>query len=139
MPAAGRVADLTLGALYPAAQPETAQAQVVLELRVDRPPPRIERYPRTWYDQREVYLVDGRWYYRRGPHWYYYGREPAPLRRHRVEVYERPRHRHREVWREPPPRAHRHRHRDRDRDYHRHSHRGRVRDDDGRRAVIVVR
>jgi hypothetical protein len=54
-------------------------------------PPRIEAYPSYAYEGRTVYLVDGRWYYRRGPRWVYYRREPAELYRRRVYVARSPR------------------------------------------------
>src|SRR5215213_5506925 len=54
-------------------------------------PPRVEVYPSYVYAGRTVYLIDGRWYYRRGPHWVYYRREPPALYRHRVHVERAPR------------------------------------------------
>ena len=54
-------------------------------------PPRIDVYPSYEYSGRTVYLVDGRWYYRRGPRWVYYRREPVELHRRRVYVERGPR------------------------------------------------
>lgn len=65
------------------AEPVYVQAEYV--------PPRIDAYPHTVYEGEVVYLVDGRWYYRRGPSWFYYHREPDSLRRYRVESYRAPR------------------------------------------------
>ena len=59
-------------------------------VEADYVPPRVEVYPRYVYEGRTVYLIDGRWYYRRGPHWVYYRREPHALYRQRVYVERAP-------------------------------------------------
>lgn len=118
---------LLLSAVGVTFSPTPTEAQVVFEILVDAPPARIETYPYTVYANRRVYWVDGHWYYRRGPRWYYYRSEPPPLRHHRVTVIERPhRHRHRDYHEhrryERRHRDHHHhdRHHDRDRDRHYH-------------------
>jgi hypothetical protein len=60
-------------------------------VEADYVPPRVEVYPSYVYGGRTVYLVDGRWYYRRGPNWVYYRREPVELYRRRVYVQQAPR------------------------------------------------
>lgn len=60
-------------------------------VEADHVPPRIEVYPSYEYSGRTVYLVRGRWYYRRGPRWVYYRQEPAELHRRRVYVEQAPR------------------------------------------------
>jgi hypothetical protein len=60
-------------------------------VEVDTVPAHVEVYPRYYYGGRTVYLVDGRWYYRRGPRWAYYRNEPVELHRHRVHVRRAPR------------------------------------------------
>ena len=60
-------------------------------VETDYPPPRVEVYPRYVYSGHAVYLVDGRWYYRRGPRWVYYREEPIELYRRRVYVERAPR------------------------------------------------
>jgi hypothetical protein len=50
----------------------------------------IESYPHTWYENRPVYLVNGRWWYRDGSRWAYYTREPDHLRHTRRYVQEAP-------------------------------------------------
>jgi hypothetical protein len=60
-------------------------------VEVDTVPTHVEVYPRYYYGGRTVYLVDGRWYYRRGPRWVYYRNEPVELHRHRVYVQRAPR------------------------------------------------
>lgn len=54
----------------------------------DHEPPEIDVYPHSIYDGRTVYLVNGHWYYRRGPRWVYYRAEPAELYQRRM-YYER--------------------------------------------------
>lgn len=56
-------------------------------VRAEYVPPGIYSYPHITYEGEVAYLVDGRWYYRRGPSWVYYYREPAPLQRYRIEHY----------------------------------------------------
>lgn len=65
------------------AEPAYAQVEYV--------PANIYSYPSTTYNGQVLYLVDGRWYYRRGPSWVYVYREPEPLRRYRVDHYHAPR------------------------------------------------
>jgi len=65
-------------------------------VEADVEPVRVEAHPRYAYEGRTVYLVDGRWYYRRGPHWVYYRSEPAELHRRRVYVERAPRAPHRD-------------------------------------------
>jgi hypothetical protein len=72
----------------------TVQAEPVVwdadaEVVVDTAPVNIETYPREYYGGRVVYLVDGRWYYRSGPRWVTYRREPVELGRRRVVVERR--------------------------------------------------
>jgi hypothetical protein len=59
-------------------------------VEADYVPARVEAYPRYDYAGRPVYLVNGRWYYRRGPGWVYYRHEPPVLYRRRVHVYQAP-------------------------------------------------
>ena len=54
-------------------------------------PADIETYPSVVYEGRPVYFVNDRWYYRQGPEWVYYRREPAPLYRQRDYVRQAPR------------------------------------------------
>jgi hypothetical protein len=56
----------------------------------DAPPADPTIYEQTEYHGRVVYLVNGRWGYPRGQHWYYYRREPPQLVRHRTYVQEAP-------------------------------------------------
>ncbi len=73
------------------AQVETATPVVVDdEVEVETVPVQVENYPHTVYRGHVVYLVDGRWYYPRGRHWYYYRTEPAPLVRHRRYIQSAP-------------------------------------------------
>jgi hypothetical protein len=104
------VGALTLAGGASALAPQVAaQARLVVERDSYDPPPRIETYPRTRYEDRDVYYANRRWYYRHGPRWQYYHREPARLRRHRVEVIERPRHHRRHVvYRDRPRRERNH-------------------------------
>jgi hypothetical protein len=51
---------------------------------VETVPPRIERYPRTYYHGRPAYLVDGRWYYHSNRRWVVFREEPVELREYRV-------------------------------------------------------
>lgn len=60
-------------------------------VEADYAPARVEVYPRYVYAGRTVYLVDGRWYYRRGPRWVYYREEPVELHRRRVYIERAPR------------------------------------------------
>jgi hypothetical protein len=60
------------------------------EVAVESVPVEVTTYPRTEYHGHVVYLVDGRWYYPRDRHWYYYRTEPAPLVRHRAYIQSAP-------------------------------------------------
>ena len=60
-------------------------------VEADDVPPRVEVYPSYVYSGRTVYLINDRWYYRRGPHWVYYRQEPPELYRRRVYVQRAPR------------------------------------------------
>ena len=60
-------------------------------VEADYVPARVDVYPSYVYAGRTVYLVDGHWYYRRGPRWVYYRSEPAELQRRRVYVQRAPR------------------------------------------------
>lgn len=71
-------------------------------VETDYIPVHVETYPRYEYAGRTVYLVDGHWYYRRGPRWVYFRDEPEELARRRLYVESAP----------PAPERHRaHRHR----------------------------
>lgn len=50
---------------------------------IDRPPPRIRRYPIAYYHGRPAYLVEGRWYYSTPRGWAVFRREPRELRYYR--------------------------------------------------------
>jgi hypothetical protein len=91
-----RLITTTLGliglALTPLGCYATAGAYTDAEyVEAEYVPPRVDVYPRYVYEGRTVYLIDGRWYYRRGPHWVYYRREPPTLYRQRVYVERAPR------------------------------------------------
>jgi len=60
-------------------------------VEADYVPPRIDVYPSYEYGGRTVYLVNDRWYYRRGPRWVYYREEPPELHRRRAYVQQAPR------------------------------------------------
>lgn len=93
-----------------------ARARTGAVVTAEYVPPSIETYPSYYYDGRVVYLVGDRWYYRHGPHWVYYAREPDVLVRRRIYVREQggvhrappayPRRHH-----PPPPRRRHHHHR----------------------------
>jgi hypothetical protein len=83
-------------ALLPVGCYATAGAYTEAEyVDVEVVPAHVEVYPHYYYQGRTVYLVDGHWYYRRGPHWVYYRQEPPELYRHRVYVERAPRARER--------------------------------------------
>jgi hypothetical protein len=86
------VASIALVGAACTAQVETATPAVVEddEVEVSSVPVEIETYPHTEYRGHVVYLVDGRWYYPRGRHWYAYRTEPAPLVRHRSYIQAAP-------------------------------------------------
>jgi hypothetical protein len=62
----------TVTGCYASVEPAYAEADYV--------PADIETYPHTYYEGRDVYFVNDRYYYR-GPHdhWVYYRTAPAPL------------------------------------------------------------
>ena len=62
---------------------ETEPVVPVVETEVV--PVNVVTYPHYYYRGEVVYLVDGRWYARRGPRWVFYRREPRELARYRVE------------------------------------------------------
>jgi hypothetical protein len=66
--------------------PEPAYATV----EVDAVPPTIVQSPAVVYEGRPVYYYGDRWYFRRGEHWAYYGREPPALYRQRAYVQSAP-------------------------------------------------
>ena len=82
------------------AQVQTAHPVVVDDdeavVEVETIPANVDQYPRTEYRGHAVYYVNGRWYYPRGRHWYYYRNEPPDLVRHRRYVQQAP----------PAPRSH---------------------------------
>jgi hypothetical protein len=49
---------------------------------VGSPPEQVEEYPSVTYENRPVYWVHNRWYYRDGDRWGYYREEPVGLRRY---------------------------------------------------------
>jgi hypothetical protein len=61
-----------------------AEATTGAVVRAEYAPANVTIYPREYYEGRYVYLVGDRWYYRDGPHWVYYVREPQPLVERRV-------------------------------------------------------
>jgi hypothetical protein len=70
------------------AEVETAHPVVVdtdteATVEVQTVPADIYAYPRAQYRGRNVYWVNGYWYYPNGSHWYYYRAEPPELVRHR--------------------------------------------------------
>lgn len=86
---------LLLGALtafgavgcYAHAEPAYVEARVA--------PVYVDTYPRTYYEGRTVYLIDGHWYFQDRGRWVYYRREPEPLYRERVYIERAPRAPHR--------------------------------------------
>jgi hypothetical protein len=72
---------------------------------VEYAPADIEVYPHTIYEGRTVYWVGDRWYYRQGPHWVYYTREPSHLSRYRARVEQAPRAPRHEYYERAAPRA----------------------------------
>jgi hypothetical protein len=85
-------------------------------VEVETVPAHVEVYPSYYYSGRTVYLVDGRWYYRRGPRWVYYREEPPELHRQRRYVEQAPRAPDRREVRRRHARPADHRHRDHDHD-----------------------
>ncbi|HEX7478273.1 MAG TPA: hypothetical protein VF331_10740 [Polyangiales bacterium] len=60
-------------------------------VEADYIPPDVTIYPHTLYQGQVVYLVNDHWYYRDGPRWVYYRREPEVLVRQRTYVQQAPR------------------------------------------------
>jgi hypothetical protein len=74
----------------------------VAEVEVVGPPPLlIDSYPWYYYEGRTVYLVDGGWYYRDGPRWNRYRREPEDLAVRRQYIQAAPRAREERVRVQP--------------------------------------
>ncbi len=84
-----------------------AEATTGAVVRAEYVPARVQVYPREYYEGRYVYLVGDRWYYRDGPHWVYYAREPQPLVERRIVIRRAHSVRQSTVVHEAPP-AHRH-------------------------------
>ena len=79
---------------------------------VERPPPRIARYPSARYRGRPAYLVRGRWYYSTPRGRVVFRREPRELRnrpRYRADEPTQRRHRERYDARPADPTERRHR------------------------------
>lgn len=79
----------------------------------------IETYPQTTYEGRTVYYYQDRWYFRNGPRWTYYRREPPALIEHRRHVVVVRPEEHREEHREEVRHEER---RDEHRDEHKEGH-----------------
>jgi hypothetical protein len=80
---------LALGACVAVALPGCmahARGEIVYDHEAEyvEAPPRIERYPSTYYRGEPAYLVEGRWYYRRGGSWVVFRDEPRELREYRT-------------------------------------------------------
>src|SRR5690349_745655 len=84
-----------------------AEATTGAVVRAEYAPAHVEVYPHEYYEGRVVYLVGDRWYYRDGPHWVYYVREPQPLVERRVIIRRARPVRESTVVHQAPP-AHRH-------------------------------
>lgn len=84
-----------------------AEATTGAVVRAEYAPAHVEVYPHEYYEGRVVYLVGDRWYYRDGPHWVYYVREPQPLVERRVIIRRAHPVRESTVVHQAPP-AHRH-------------------------------
>ena len=98
---------LVVGALVPGCYAEATTTGVV---RAEYVPAHVEVYPREYYDGHVVYLIGDRWYYRDGPHWVYYTREPVVLVQRRTVIRRGPVVRERPyVHRAPPARYERQR------------------------------
>lgn len=63
----------------------------------------VEVYPHEYYEGHVVYLVNDHWYYRDGPRWVYYRREPQVLYQRRAVVRQAPVVRERTTVRRAPP------------------------------------
>lgn len=63
----------------------------------------VEVYPHEYYEGHVVYLVGDHWYYRDGPRWVYYRREPRPLYERRAVIRRAPVVRERTEVRRAPP------------------------------------
>lgn len=77
-------AFLMVGAIgcYAYAEPAYVEARAA--------PVEVYQYPRTYYEGRPVYLVNGRWYFVDRGRWHYYRSEPRPLYRERVYIEQAP-------------------------------------------------
>jgi hypothetical protein len=75
-------------------------------VRAEVVPTDIYYYPRAYYEGRNVYLVDDRWYYPYRNHWVVYQREPVELHRYRVRYYDRYGHGYRPAYRYRPGYGH---------------------------------
>ena len=67
-------------------EPEYATGYV----EVTSAPVDVAAYPRTYYEGREVYLVNDRWMYRDRGRWVYYRSEPPALYRQRTVIRQAP-------------------------------------------------
>jgi hypothetical protein len=67
-----------------------AEATTGADVEFVPPVANVEVYPHEYYDGHVVYLVNDRWYYRDGPHWVYYHREPPVLYQRRTVIRTRP-------------------------------------------------
>ena len=86
-----------------------AYGEVAVEypvMRAEVVPRDVYYYPRTYYEGRNVYLVDGRWYYPYRNHWVVYQREPVELQRYRVRYYDRYGYGYRPAYRYRPAYGH---------------------------------
>jgi hypothetical protein len=81
-----------------------AEATTGADVEYASPGVDVEVYPHEYYDGHVVYLVGDRWYYRDGPQWVYYRREPDTLYQRRVVIRQQPAvvHARAEVHRAPP-------------------------------------
>jgi hypothetical protein len=79
----GAVLLLLAPACYVGAEPAYVTAQVE--------PAHVHTYPRTYYEGRPVYLIDGRWYFQERGRWVYYREEPDTLDRERTYIEQAPR------------------------------------------------
>ena len=86
--AAGLAALLGASGCFATVEGEADYEADVPVVEVGPPVVEVYSYPHYYYRGETVYLVEGHWYARRGPHWVQYRTEPTELSRHRV-VYER--------------------------------------------------
>lgn len=88
--AAGVVSVLGVTGCFATVEGEGDVEAEVPVVEAEVTPIEITTYPHYYYRGEVVYLVEGRWYARRGPRWVMYRREPRELSRYRVQ-YERAR------------------------------------------------